>query len=444
MRLNKVLMFVLCVSILFIFTGCARNDLTAQVDIKGEIIEITQDQTDNTTVILVEDKIESNTPFDNANVTINKKTKIFRGNTNELLSVNDLKQGTHVEVIFTGPVAESYPVQATAKIIRVVEPNQQKVSKSEVTAYFPFKENVHMVYKGIGNEYAEYETYVDYVKDNIIQIRNSNPGTTSVFVYKFEDGVLKRVFNQQEMYYKHDYTTFKNDDEIILKEPIKVGTSWTTKSGGTRVITSVAKTVSTPAGVFDAIEITTEDVESTTTDYYAKNIGHIKSTYKSKSDPAFAITSELERIEENTPLKQNIRFFYPEFLQDRIVFIDKDLEFATNQDIIPLLLKELQQVPEDSGLTPVLSQNTKILNVLLDEGNDAVTVDFSQHLVDEMNAGTSLESMLLKSIANTFGTYYQKQKIFIMVEGKPYESGHILMKPEEFLTIDMTDVVSFE
>jgi diadenosine tetraphosphate (Ap4A) HIT family hydrolase len=53
-----------------------------------------------------------------------------------------------------------------------------------------------------------------------------------------------------------------------------------------------------------------------------------------------------------------------------------------------------------------------------------------------MNAGTSLEGMIITSITNTFGGYYQTSKVKITLDGKPYESGHFLLKPDEFFTVD--------
>jgi hypothetical protein len=37
-----------------------------------------------------------------------------------LFKVTDLKVGDTVEVFFKGPVAESYPVQGTAEIVRII------------------------------------------------------------------------------------------------------------------------------------------------------------------------------------------------------------------------------------------------------------------------------------------------------------------------------------
>ena len=164
-----------------------------------------------------------------------------------------------------------------------------------------------------------------------------------------------------------------------------------------------------PLGNYTALEITSESSESTVTDYYVKNIGHVKKVFKTKEGD-FTVSSELEKIEKDMPYSEQIRFYYPDFLKDKLAYVVKDIELFTNKDVKEIFEREMKIIPEGSELTKVMSDNTKILNIELDDDKDLVTVDFSSHLVSEMNAGTSLEAMLLKSITNTFGTYFQKQK----------------------------------
>lgn len=321
--------------------------------------------------------------------------------------------------------------------------NRTANTELKVSDYFPFIKDIHMSYKGIGNEYAEYQTYVEYIKGNIMQVRNINPGTSLAVVYELKDGELKRTLNRGEVYYRYDYTSSKDKDEILIKEPIKVGTSWTLKDGTKRSITFLDKNISTPLGNYTALEITTESSESTVIDYYVKNIGHVKKVFKTKEDD-FTISSELEKIEKDIPYKEQIRFYYPDFLKDKLAYVDRNVELFTNNDIKEVFEKEMKIIPEGSNLTKVLSDNTKILNIELDDDKDMVTVDFSSHLVSEMNAGTTLESMLLKSITNTFGIYFQKQKVKITLEGKPYSSGHVLMGPEEYFTVNTENTYEFK
>lgn len=318
-----------------------------------------------------------------------------------------------------------------------VEEVQEKVED-----YFPLVKDVHMKYRGEGNEYAEYETYVDYVKDGIIQIREMTPGTVMAKVYKVSGGELKEVFSQGETYYRHDYTLSVNRDEVLIKEPIKEGTSWTLADGSARSITGVGKDVKTPAGEFKALEITTDMKDSLIKDYYVKNIGIVKTEYRDKKD-IFTVLSELEKLEKGVTIKESIRFYYPDFLKDRLAYVDKDVKLSTNDDLLPIFEKEFKSIPEGSELTKVLTPNVKIKGCSIDEEEGILTVDFSSNLISEMNAGSGLEMMIVKSIANTLGGYYQKDKVVITLDGKEYESGHILLKSGEYFKVDTKGAVEY-
>lgn len=326
------------------------------------------------------------------------------------------------------------------------EPGRQDSSPhSELQAadYFPLAKDVHKIFKGSGNEYAGYETYVDFIKGNVMQVRSINPGTVTVSIYKIGDGTVKKVYSQGEVYYRYDFTADRNgDEEILIKEPIETGTAWILKDGSSRSITGVDKEISTPAGQYKALEITTKGADSTVTDYYVKDVGHVKRTFQAGGDSSL-VTSELAKLETGAPYKQQIRLFFPEFAKNRIVYLERDVEIYTNQDMKYKFQKELKTVPEHSGLTKVLTTNTQVSGPVLNEADDTVTVNFSADLVREMNAGTSLESMLLESMTDTFGTYYQKKKVIITIDGKPYSSGHFLMMPGEYQTVNTDRAVEF-
>jgi hypothetical protein len=354
------------------------------------------------------------------------------------------------------PLPDGNTINTTTKTETVSTPAPTPaVTEAKITDYFAYTKDTHMKFKGTGNEYASFDTYVEYIKDNIVQIRNSNGGTDTVEVYQVKDGAIRKVFRQGETYYNYDYTSSLNMDEILLKEPIKVGTSWTVSNGANRSITAVDKRIKTPSGEYDALEITTKFADSTIKDYCVKNIGYVKSEFISNADidndtnndndtNIYAVTSELELVEKGVPIRQTIRFYYPEFSKDRVVYIDRAVDIRTNEDMKLLFQNELKKIPENSGLSKVLSPNTSILSCVVDDKNETVTVDFSSELLKEMNAGSSFETMLLKSITNTFGNYYQKNKVIIKVEGKLYESGHFLLKEGESYTVKIDDVQEYK
>lgn len=94
----------------------------APVSIRGTITEIGGNG------FLVEGKKEADTSYDKASVTILKKTTILRveGELLKEAKADDLKKGMRVEVTFVGPVRESYPVQADARKIVILPPNDKK------------------------------------------------------------------------------------------------------------------------------------------------------------------------------------------------------------------------------------------------------------------------------------------------------------------------------
>lgn len=306
----------------------------------------------------------------------------------------------------------------------------------KILDYFPLTGNVHLVYQGDGNEYAEFETYVDYQSNSAIQFRVMNPGTTSVTVYLLENGMLKKVHSAGETYFRVNEMNLRDEAEIILKEPLKTGTSWTLADGSTRSITAMDKKITVPSGTFSALETTTVAADDTTKEYYAPGVGLVLREFFMNSDPTTKITSALLTMETEVPLQQTVRFYYPDFDNNQLVYLEQTVKLFSNDEIYAAFAKQMKQVPQGSGLQPLMSEATSILGVAYDRVNAIVTVDLSAGFVSDMNAGTTLESMLLNSVANTFGYYFQTNKVAITVAGKPYASGHVIFEKGEYLTAD--------
>lgn len=96
-----------------------------KVDIRGTIKKATPRKGDEKilAVLLIEGAPDKDTSVDKASVKVTKATKLVRVGAKDrrAATVEDLREGTRVEVIFTGPVLESYPVQATAGEVRILE-----------------------------------------------------------------------------------------------------------------------------------------------------------------------------------------------------------------------------------------------------------------------------------------------------------------------------------
>ena len=129
-------------------------------------------------------------------------------------------------------------------------------------------------------------------------------------------------------------------------------------------------------------------------------------------------------------------------IRDR-VYIEQDIEFGTNESIEDILENVMKNPPSDK-LIPSISKNTNINKIHLNRESWTLEVDFSKELLTDMNAGSSLEIEILKSIVNTLGKFYDAEKIYITVEGSPYESGHFSIKPGEYFQVDDLGIKEFK
>ena len=84
-----------------------------------------------------------------------------------------------------------------------------------------------MDYEGIGNEYAEQKTFIEFVEGNRAQMKIMNPGTVFVKVMEYKDGALTEVFAEGEFYHIENMLNANtNSSNTILKEPLQVGNTW--------------------------------------------------------------------------------------------------------------------------------------------------------------------------------------------------------------------------
>lgn len=295
--------------------------------------------------------------------------------------------------------------------------------------------NTRYIYDGQGNEYAPYEVYIDYTEDNKIQQRVSNSGTVSARMIELKDGKLTRIFLGEEIYYRENLLkTEEREGEVLLMEPLIEGTSWTHEDSKTRSITGTSVSIDTPSGNYETIEVLTQGPEGKYYDYYAKDIGLVKSVYVMKEAE---VTSILAKIEKDVPLTQIIKFYYPNINDNEVYFQTKEVEFQTNDITRHVLERVYKEEPKD-GLQRVFSENTKINSLYLNE-DGMVYIDLNTAFIDEMNAGAGYEAMILQSIANTVGQYYNSQKVILTIDNKLYESGHIEFSKGEYIEVEHGD-----
>lgn len=329
-----------------------------------------------------------------------------------------------------------------------VENNQQNTSnvqvksdpeiKINISDYYPIKENIEYKFAGEGNEYAAKDVYVDYIKDNKVQLRIITGGTTSINIVERTDDAVTLLNSNGEIYHKTNYIDSPSDfkKEILIKSPIKVGTSWTIPNGYKRSITALDKVIKTPIGDLKALEIKTEGKEHVTWDYYVKDMGHVKTVYEDSKNPDFKVITEIKEIKGNTPLTQNVKFYYIKSEPTEFITagVNRDIKLNTNQDVNESFEKYLKS-PENKELIPAFSKNTKINKIGINLDNNIAYIDLSKEFVNEMNAGSEVEARKVEAVAYTVGNYYNSKEVLLTVDGEPYAGGHIAFKKGETIKI---------
>jgi len=118
---NKIVVLVILVILPLIVISCSSKP-EKEPDITGIIYSITEQS-----ILVVEGVVDLNTSYDEwfeqgklaISFTVNDKTIIKQEK--QELTFNDLKEGQMVKVWSIGPLAESYPMQGTAREIIVLD-----------------------------------------------------------------------------------------------------------------------------------------------------------------------------------------------------------------------------------------------------------------------------------------------------------------------------------
>ncbi len=319
------------------------------------------------------------------------------------------------------------------------ENNEEALSSYD---YYPFLQNLRLHYDGEGSEYVAETVHFDYIYEDRAQIRRQTAGTTLLEVIHYDDGKVYSVLQEEESYQRESFYNLDLADaenaEILIMEPIEIGTQWEVGEGILREITNVGMVLETYVGEFEVIEVTTYEEDSTFTVYYGKDYGKVKSLFEADETEIYAVLVE---IEEDYAVVQEVTFFYPEFNEDRLVYFNEEISFETNVEVEDIFEEFFHRSPrEDSDeYTALISENTSINFIRFNREDFVGHIDFSEEFITEMNAGGPLESMILSSVVRTIGDYFMVEEVKLTIEGEPYASGHFEFQEGEYLNNSPSD-----
>ncbi|MGI6168785.1 MAG: DUF3221 domain-containing protein [Christensenellales bacterium] len=120
--MKKVSSLFMCIFLIICLVGCgggtSRPTLQPQdMFMRGAITSLSQ-QGDKMT-ILVEGQWEG-AVSDKGSVSIDGSAEVYDAVAEKMVQIEELKVGLQVEVIFDGPILESYPIQGRAKAVTIL------------------------------------------------------------------------------------------------------------------------------------------------------------------------------------------------------------------------------------------------------------------------------------------------------------------------------------
>ena len=350
--------------------------------------------------------------------------------------------GTQTEEPAESSESESSQVSSSEESSETESSSQDPVeSVYTMEDFFPNTDNLFYEYTGEGIEYAGFWEHTVFSNENRKQYARNNGGTEVAEVVALQENQIVVLYHEGEVYYRENVLEKSNEPiEILLQGPFEIGTTWEVPDGRTKTITGLEVPVTTELADYETLEVTTEwdNGLAVVVDYYAPGVGLVKSVFT--DDEGYEVITELQSITE-TPFEQTIRFYYPNFESEQVEYVDKTVQMNTNDSTKDAIESAYKETPE--GLTPVLSENVDINTLYLND-DSRVYVDFSQELIDEMNAGSLVELLIVESLVNTIGNYYGVTEVYLTVAGKPYQTGHIEQQEGEFFQVNVEGLEEFQ
>lgn len=310
----------------------------------------------------------------------------------------------------------------------------QEQTKITIKDYFPIKQNIKYIYEVVDEE-VFYEVTSDYTSKDAVQLRikDSSKGNKEVTVslISVKDDKATNISMQENLFRENilmssKYLNENIKEDILLMEPLITGTKWYASDNSSREITNTELKIDTPIGTYETIEVTTESANKKTVDYYAKNIGLIKSVTTSENN---TITVVIKEIHNNIALAESIEFFYPDLNAMKILKKVQNVVFSTNDNTETVLTSAYKNALS-KGYS-VLNKNAKINSITL-KSDKTLHVDLNKSFIDDIKRKALMEGMVLQSITNTFGRFYDTEQVVFSIDNEDYSSNNIKLNHRPF------------
>lgn len=145
--------------------------------------------------------------------------------------------------------------------------------------------------------------------------------------------------------------------------------------------------------------------------------------------------------ETNKTVEKNCRIFYYDFANDKMVYVNKNVEVVGGA-LVKALTNSLKDNSNNNDFI-TLNSETNVTSAKLDRDNDILEVYFDDSLNKSMNLGTNNQCELVDSIVYTYGYNYDVSKVAIYVNGETYIDPRGEM-PGGYFTVDTSRATEYK
>jgi len=280
-----------------------------------------------------------------------------------------------------------------------------------------------------------FETYVEYTDDDGLAVQHrvfsSDSDSPQVRVTRCEDGRIVVTYKKNKVGYTYRFLDrSSNCEDVLLMDPIEVGTSWSVE-GGTRTITAVDHIIDLSIGSYRAVEVTTEyDSGKETLQYYVPSLGLV-AEYTLEGGK-YTDSYEATTLTSDQGFPQLIRIYFAQPTSDSVRYETRSVTIMPNASMGSRFVNQFRTVPSGKGLLALDDLSVKSIQL---DSKGYVHVDFSSSLTKIVSSiGRATESLLLIAITNTFCDYYQTDRLYITIAGEQYESPYRFFMEGDYLS----------
>ncbi len=278
--------------------------------------------------------------------------------------------------------------------------------------------------------------YIEFLKDDKIQVKSVSNSSIASSIYEVQNDALVLTYIAEDNYIKKELFNEKpNSNEILLMNPILIGTTWTNNNKQS-TITGIDIPVVTEAGTYNSIEVTTNGEEFIQKDYYAVNIGKIKTIFETNGT---IFTTELISYKNNTSLQGIYRYYFNSSSGKEFYYLEEKVTELTEKELTEKIANNLYNPPREYLVS--LQKNIKINFITLSPEKNYVHIDFSYESKDKFNLEVLSEPTLLKSLSNTLGFNYQVEDILITFDGSSYSPEQLTLEDGVQLKVDYSNYI---